>query len=306
MIVFYNHKEKFLKTLAIATPTRNRVSALKQNLTGMIPELKQYDIPVYICDDSTNDDTEKMIYELSREYPKIFYTKNTPPKGHDKNCINTITKPSTDYVWYLGDSAIALPGTISLIFRYIQEKPDFVFLNRQIPRLHLGYTGKITDFQKFIVDNLWHITLTSATVYSRKALTLGLEDFDIATCRNFAQLGIIMNAVRKGCNNAIWIQQKTMIANKSGTKSYWASKTVPIFASDWATLVRSYSDILPQNKINSIIRSHSKNTGILGFFSLLNLRLHKVYTEEIREQTWDDLVIASTLPKWLLKALAAK
>ncbi len=293
-----------MKTLAIAIPTRNRCNALKQNLTGMLPELRQFNIDIYICDDSTDNETEKMISEFMKDYPRIHYTKNTPPKGHDQNCLNTISRPTSDYVWYLGDSAISLPGTITKLEQWIQNNPSFIFLNRQIPRLHLGYTGPIPDFHSFLEKNLWHLTLTSATVYSRRTLELGLDNLQLTDCANFAQLGIIMNAIRKGCKDGIWIQEKTMVANRAGTKSYWAAKTVPIFATDWATLVRAYSDQLPSDKINKIIRSHSMHTGILGFWKLLQLRKHGVFTKEICEANWGNLKIASPLPNWIIRLLA--
>lgn len=293
-----------MKTLSIATPTRNRPLALEQNIRGMLPELRKYNIPLFIRDDSTNDETEHMIAKLKEEYPLIDYKRNTPPKGHDCNCLQTIQLPSSDYVWYLGDSAIALEGTVTEIYERIQLGSSFVFLNRQIPRLHLGYTGNIPDFDAFIEKNLWHITLTSATVYSKEAIKDGIEGLNLKDCANFAQLGIIMNAYNKGHRDGIWIQRRTMVANRAGTKSYWAAKTVPIFATDWATLVRAYCKNLSEERVNKIIRSHSKHTGILGFWKLLQLRIHGVYTKQIMEENWDNLVIASPLPKFLLKMLA--
>ena len=42
-------------TLAIAIPTFNRAETVHENLLSLIPEIKEYSIPIYISDGKEND-----------------------------------------------------------------------------------------------------------------------------------------------------------------------------------------------------------------------------------------------------------
>ena len=107
--------------LSIAIPTYNRPEILKENLLIMLPYLIEFQIPVYISDDSTNDFTNQMILELKSKYNKIYYQKNKPSFGHDKNCISTLSLPKEDYVWYLGDSKYINKEGIKTIVDLIEK-----------------------------------------------------------------------------------------------------------------------------------------------------------------------------------------
>ena len=75
------------KQLAISIPTFNRTEILKNNLISLIREAKRFDIPIYISDDSDDSLTTKMIKSLKQDYQYLFYTKNNPSLGHDKNTL---------------------------------------------------------------------------------------------------------------------------------------------------------------------------------------------------------------------------
>src|SRR5690242_16353532 len=107
--------------IAIAIPTYNRAEILKYNLLQIIDELIFYKIPVYISDDSNNDNTKIVIEELQIKYNLIFYYKNEISLGHDKNCLQTIFLPNEKYVWYLGDSMIIKNGAFKKILDIIDK-----------------------------------------------------------------------------------------------------------------------------------------------------------------------------------------
>jgi len=100
------------KKLAIAIPTYNRASIVKENILLMLNEIKRYSIPLYISDDSNNEETKLVVVDLKKEYDYIYYYKNQPGLGHDKNCIRTLALPNEEYIWYLGDSIIIEDGGI--------------------------------------------------------------------------------------------------------------------------------------------------------------------------------------------------
>lgn len=288
------------KSLAIAMPTRNRAMTVKTNILGILDELKRYHVEIYLSDDSIGNETETMVHELQLLYEGIHYSKNEPPLGHDANCLKVIVRPQTDYIWYLGDAMIIQPGAIEKIYQAIQNDCSFVFLNRQYLSLHLGYSGNIPDFQSFLDTNVWHLTLTSATVYSKNALELGLRNYRVGDSTNFAQLGLILNAIRNGCHDGYWLGDRLTKTNTAGTKSYWMKRTIPVFAGDWTHMIRSYSDVFSKNKFCRILKSHSRKTGILGFFNLCKLGICHGLGEDNRKY-FEDVCTASCLPRWMVR-----
>jgi glycosyltransferase involved in cell wall biosynthesis len=154
--------------LAIAIPTYNRAAILRENILLMLGEIRRFSIPVYISDDSTNNETEIVFQEIKKVYEYIYYYKNSPSLGHDKNCLRTIGLPSEDYVWYLGDSNIIKPFGIEKILNIINNN-DFDFVSVNVSTRELDLSDKlITDGNQLLFDLGWHLTMTSATIYSKR------------------------------------------------------------------------------------------------------------------------------------------
>ena len=89
--------------------------------------------------------TEEVVSEIQKIYPYIYYTKNTPGLGHDKNCIRTILYPTEKYVWYLGDSVIIKSGGIERVLSQIESyHPDFLSVNA---------LGRVTNVRSKIYED---------------------------------------------------------------------------------------------------------------------------------------------------------
>ena len=116
--------------LAVAIPTFNRVELLEANIRSMLPELREFSIPIYVSDDSSNDDTKLMIAKLQKNYQYIFYSKNEKNLGHDKNFFQTLKLPEADYVWLLGDSLSLKSGALlSLLKAIVKKQPEIIGVN---------------------------------------------------------------------------------------------------------------------------------------------------------------------------------
>ena len=185
------------KKLAIAIPTYNRASILNENIELMLEEIRKYSVPIYISDDSIDNETKSIIEEFCKEYEYIYYYKNKPGLGHDKNCLRTLALPTTEYIWYLGDSIIIKPGGIKKILDIIENgNYDFVAVNAK--NRNLDYpSGIYEDGNKLLTEIGWHLTLTSATIYSNKIQGL-LDKLDLDNCKNFPQTALIFETFAKG------------------------------------------------------------------------------------------------------------
>lgn len=300
-------------TLALAIPTYNRPETLQENLVRMLPELKVFGVPVYISDDSTDEETGRVIETLRKTYDQIHYRRNIPSLGHDSNCLATLAWPSEDYVWYLGDSLYFREGTIGPLLRILTEDPSFVFVNAYVESEKYP-TGIIQDPKAFLVDTLWYLTLSGATVYGPESLR-GIRErkVDGPVYTNFMQLGLILEYLSSHPSKPYWWGEKVIQFNKNKT-SYWSKNAIKVFVLDWIGFVESFG-YFSQSEKNSIIKSHSIRTNLFGLVNLLNIRAkggvslgicyqHNHAIRRASDTSIVAFVIVSLLPKRLLNYLA--
>jgi len=262
------------KNLAIAIPTYNRAEILKENILLMLHDIRIYSIPIYISDDSTNDQTERIIDDLIKEYEYIYYTKNSMSLGHDQNCIRTLNLPSEEYVWYLGDSIIIKPLAIKKILDEINKtKYDFISVNGD--NRDLAIKNKLyTDGRELMTDLCWHLTMTGATIYSQKAIKKS-TNFEVEKFKNFPQTAVIFKNFAEGQNILCWINEKLIEGNKN-KQSYWIQNVFEVFLYDWFNFINNLPEYYNKVKFETI-RSHSKNTGLFSISNFIFFRLIGIY-----------------------------
>jgi hypothetical protein len=255
--------------LAIAIPTYNRCDILKANLLCMMPDLKRYNIPVYISDDSSDDKTRDMIVDLKRSYEHLYYYRNNPGLGHDKNCFATLNLPVEQYVWYIGDSMIIELGGIELVLDLIKNNDyDFIVTNSQNRGLFLN-SGRFTDKSEVFSKLAWHLTLTGACIYKQEIIK---KHRNIEVFKNFPQTSIILSRICEKCN-LYYVNAELTYSNKNKI-SYWNSRVFEVFAKDWVDFINCLEDqhFTKFSKVD-VIKSHSKHTGIFGVGALINYRI---------------------------------
>lgn len=255
--------------LAIAIPTYNRSEILKENLLFMMPDLKRFNIPVYISDDSSNDETRDMIVDLKRSYEHIYYHRNTPALGHDKNCFSTLNLPVEQYVWYLGDAMMVEPSGMAVILDLIKNNDyDFIVTNSQNRGLFLN-SGLFTNKSEVFSKLAWHLTLTGACIYKKEIIK---KHRNIEVFKNFPQTSIILSRICEECN--LYYVNEELTAPNMNKVSYWNSRVFEVFGKDWVDFI----DCLYEQHFSGfsrvdVIKSHSKNTRIFGVGTLINYRI---------------------------------
>ena len=64
------------KKLSICIPTYNRALLLKECVESFLPEAVKYDIPIFISDNASSDNTKDVVEKLREVYPDIIYSRN--------------------------------------------------------------------------------------------------------------------------------------------------------------------------------------------------------------------------------------
>lgn len=293
--------------LALAIPTYNRSEILLENLRGMLPELRQHQIPVFLSDDSTDGKTEPLIQALREEYPLIHYRAHQPSLGHDRNCLATLTMAEARHVWYLGDAMTPLPGTLTRLVALTQEDQDFIFLNSRMKKAwDSGFITKANLFD-FLRAHVWHLTMTGATVYGSRCLERLRNNPAPRIYRNFQQLGLVLEHLldsASGFERAYWLRLRSFGHNARKKGSYWEDRVFHVFARDWVDLIDAFTGNLDSNLREDILRSHGVHTGIFRWKRLVALRAKGLLTPAMLEEIGPDVFRAVPHPPWFLKAVA--
>jgi abequosyltransferase len=272
--------------LAIAIPTYNRADILKFNLLKIIDDLKEFDIPIYLSDDSTNNEIQTLANELKKVHPSIYYCKNEIRLGHDLNCMRTLSLPSEQYIWYMGDSMIIKKGVIKEIADIISTNDyDFISCNADGRNLEID-SKTFTNGIELLEQLAWHLTMSGATIYNRNVI-LNHSKLDISKCKNFPQLAIIFEEFAAKSTKLYWINKK-LIFNNTHKKSYWSSKVFETFIDDFKSFLYNLPELYPINSKNDAMFKHSTITGIFNYHSFVAYRIKGFYNYSVFKKYKND------------------
>ena len=286
------------KKLAIAIPTYNRSIILKENIELMLDEIRKFSIPVYISDDSDNHDTRLVFEEIKEKYEFIYYFKNSPSLGHDKNCIATLNLPDEDYIWYLGDSIIIEQNGISKILKIIENgNYSFISVNANMRNIDIP-TSIYTNPNSLLVDLGWHLTYTGATIYAKEELKY-LSNLKLDNCSNYPQTAIIFDRFSLGEKKMFWVNEVLVYGNKN-KKSYWANNVFKIFLSDWEDLIHNLPTTYSNKNKEITLIMHSKKTNLFGLFRMLNYRLEGIFNYKVLSKYYKLIIKHSNVNIFLL------
>jgi abequosyltransferase len=298
-------------SLALVIPTYARAQYLKHTLTMMAKDIAVNNVAVYISDDSTDDETEFVIEDISRIIPGIRYRHNVPPLRHDLNIVQSLLWPDEDYVWVLGDTGWIKPGGFSYILDKL-EGHDFLFINSHDQETEDRPLLREEEGRRLVQDKMWHQTLTGATIYSRRLLNW-LQHHSPSgqgLVRNFPHLSILVDFIKDNSFTTGWIgKQWTSFLPKN---SYWRKQALSVFADDWAAAIKRQPTVITPAQYASVLRSHDQNMGLFNVGLLVELRasgaLNRRYLKEnpdiwhiVAQPEWVVRSIA-TIPVWAAKA----
>ena len=247
------------KVLSISILSCNRLEIFRENLLHLLQQVKKYDIAVYISDDSDTDDVEFFIKEISEKNRLIFYSRNKPGLGHDKNYIQSLRLPSSDYVWLLGDSIRLEDGAVEKVLQAVdQSKPAVIAVNaenRYIDSDTKLYLNRGSVFSEFA----WHLTYTGTTIFSREVIEFS-STIHMSHFTNFPQIATIFSYLSKKCS-FYWINDD-LLSTSIRKQSYWFRDTFKTFIYDWENAIYSLPNCYDLELKRKVILDHSYKSKI--------------------------------------------
>lgn len=115
--------------LGICIPTYNRDKYIDKCLDSITREFRDYEYPIYISDNCSDDNTEFIVRSYQKRFENITYFKNHSNLGMYKNILNVIKLARTEYVWLLGDDDAIQKDSLERVVKAIGQGYDYVVLN---------------------------------------------------------------------------------------------------------------------------------------------------------------------------------
>jgi hypothetical protein len=255
--------------LAIAIPTYQRPGEIGLNNDAFMRECVALGVVIYVSDDSNDDDTARLAKTAAEKYGNVFYRKNVPACGHDRNIIQTLSWPDADYVWIIGDTFSAMPDTLKPLLFSLQGQ-DFQFVNWNSGDLHITAILSGARAVDLVREKLWHQTLTGGTIYHSRVCDWVRSSLP-EVHHNFPHMDVILGYASAHSITASWYGRKTL-QSAPKKSSYWHHKALDVFVDDWFAVLNAYPAILSAAQAAEIGKAHSANTGLFDEMFLVRLR----------------------------------
>jgi glycosyltransferase involved in cell wall biosynthesis len=113
-------------TLTIAIPTFNpKPEHLREALESIVRETQNAsNIEVVIADNGSDSSAAGFLGEYASLYPQFRFVRHEHNLGFDRNVLRLLDNVDSEFVWFLGDDDLILPGSVASILGVIEENPN--------------------------------------------------------------------------------------------------------------------------------------------------------------------------------------
>lgn len=243
--------------LSICIPTYNRCQYLKENLTAFVKQLEKYEIPIYISDNGSTDNTRSIVKDIKYRY--LFYQNNGSNLGIDLNIINAVKMASSEYVWIFSDDDLIVENAIKKILSIVIKKYDLIIINsstynkdfsKLLEYRHLEKDTNIEygekEYEKLLVDTAGYSTFLGSLVILKKLWDA--VDYKKFIGTDFVHNGIIFNYI---IGKKAYFLSEPLIKIRLQNAS-WSTRQFEVWSINWPKTIWSlpseYSDVA-KNKV---------------------------------------------------------
>ena len=254
----------------------------------MIPQVRKYNIPIYVSDNASTDDTLRIIESFKKDYPFLYFKRNSENLGVDRNMINAALMASAKYVWVFGSRRILLPGMLSKIYNILNESDfDLIVLN------DLNSTFIVPESQKYSsAENVFRQLYRNLTGLGFQILPLDAWRLESVIQKyagtEWTVFGLALEFIASKQNPHVYFVSEPC-ATSSGD-SHWKSKYFQIWA-DYKKVVYSLPETYSDDDKEFVIRNSVNFLLFTSRFRLLELRSRNFYNVNIFRANRKDLIL---------------
>ena len=150
------------KLVSICIPSYNRPTELRR-LLDSIDTKRVQEVEVVICEDKAplRAEVASQVNEFkSQSALSVNYIENEQNCGYDKNLRNLINKAIGEYVLFMGDDDMFIPGRLDGFIDFVNNHQDCGYILRSYQNVYAN--GKVAEFKYFNSDEVFE---ASANTY---------------------------------------------------------------------------------------------------------------------------------------------
>ena len=253
--------------MSICIPTYNRAEKLYHCLETIIAQIKHHNIPVYISDNSSSDNTCDVVKAFQKRYEHIFYSCNDENMGADYNIAQVLKMSNTSYSWLMSDDDLIMENGIDIVLGALGNSDfDMVIVNsiqgymdeNNAPiRVKSQLRNLYTDKNEVLIDLGWHVTWISCLIFSKDVAKNG--QFDRYRGTNFVHFGAIFDYLAQNDFKVCWIPQPLVCCAENAVPSYSEDRLYEFFLKSWHDIVMSLPAVYSEVAKRKCIKNHAKN-----------------------------------------------
>lgn len=302
-----------MTSLAICIPTFNRAKKICDMLEHTAKTANEYGIAIYISDNHSDDDTEKVVRSFADQYDNIHYHKHSSNLGWLKNFDYVIHEPDTDYRWLMGDDDLIKLENIPEILSVLDtKKPELLVVNGGAMDKKGVIKGnayesdgyfEYTDRNKLLGDIGYYTSWMSGLVFSAPMIEkISLLDYSWTA---FSHMAAVFDCLGKQETIKVGYFAKPSVYNnnfQSGGADY-TDKALGYFTKDWyhiSVFLKEYSE----DSIHKFRVGHRDHVNAYTLKTFESLRIKGYYNLQKYHEYQDYLFCCTNLPQWILKAIA--
>jgi glycosyltransferase involved in cell wall biosynthesis len=266
--------------LSFCIPTYNHAEPLRKNLESLIPQARQYNIPIYVSDNASTDHTIKVLESFQKDYPLLYFKSNKENLGVDQNMVNAVRMASTKYVWTFGARRILLPGMLNRIYKMLNESDwDLIVLNDLDTSFMVPESKEYNSAGEVFRELNRNLTGLGFQILPSEAWTT--ESILKYAGTEWTIFGVALEFLANKKNVKVFFMPEPC-ATSTGP-SHWTPRCFQIWAS-WKKVIYSlpkiYSDddkeFVLKKSINYFLGPKYNLT-----FNLINLRINHIYNVDV-------------------------
>lgn len=257
--------------LAIAIPSYNRASTLDFFFKIHVPRLQKFNIPVYITNNASTDNTLIILEKWQKIYPHIYWQTGQNTVHADHNVQKALEFAQAEYVWLLGDSYEIPALSFERVIEQLKADCSDIFV------LNLADKHKVTDPIEY--DNItdvtneisYLITCISCLIFKKSKLDFKLMASYRAT--DFGHFGYVMHYISQHHFKLTLLTQAAVVTLKTPKrKKPWLSSYFEIICVKLPKVVFSLPQVYSDADRHTMIKLFIAKSGLFYWRRLMHVR----------------------------------
>ncbi len=186
--------------LGVCIPTFNRAKALEATLIHLVAVCEPNDIPIYISDNCSPDNTQQVCADFQTKHKNIYYYRQKENIGPDDNFEYVLKMANSKYRWLMADMSFILE--LDTLLKDLNDEEYDVYIanaaygrERFLPTEIVKYDNSID----LLSDIGWHLTWISSMIYNEALIKA--FDFKRYKDSSFNQLALVFETTtNRRCN----------------------------------------------------------------------------------------------------------